>query len=139
MQEPQEMCVRSLGWEDPLEKEMATHSNIFAWRIPWIEEYSWLHLWDYKESKMTEATQHAYTHMFPPPLDVCLEDPLLLLGRSSFLWVPMVLIFLTTTSQTKPYPLPNLVLLYNPIPVGPLQPSSPLSQTWLSCSPPPSP
>ena len=30
--------VRSLGWEDPLEKEMATHSGILAWRIPWMEE-----------------------------------------------------------------------------------------------------
>ena len=28
----------SLGWEDPLEKEMATHSSILAWRIPWTEE-----------------------------------------------------------------------------------------------------
>ena len=28
----------TLGWEDPLEKEMATHSSIFAWRIPWMEE-----------------------------------------------------------------------------------------------------
>ena len=34
----QETWVRSLGWEDPLEKEMATHSNILAWRIPWTEE-----------------------------------------------------------------------------------------------------
>ena len=34
----QETQVRSLGWEDPLEKEMATHSNILAWRIPWSEE-----------------------------------------------------------------------------------------------------
>ena len=31
----QETRVRSLGWEDPLEKEMATHSSILAWRIPW--------------------------------------------------------------------------------------------------------
>ena len=30
--------VRSLGWEDPLEKEMATHSSILVWRIPWTEE-----------------------------------------------------------------------------------------------------
>ena len=30
--------VRSLSWEDPLEKEMATHSNILAWKIPWTEE-----------------------------------------------------------------------------------------------------
>ena len=34
----QEMQVRSLGWEDPLEKEMATHSSILAWEIPWTEE-----------------------------------------------------------------------------------------------------
>ena len=33
-----ETWVRSLGWEDRLEKEMATHSNILAWRIPWTEE-----------------------------------------------------------------------------------------------------
>ena len=32
------MWVQSLGWEDPLEKGMATHSNIFAWRIQWTEE-----------------------------------------------------------------------------------------------------
>ena len=34
----QETQVQSLGWEDPLEKEMSTHSSIFAWRIPWTEE-----------------------------------------------------------------------------------------------------
>ena len=34
----QEMQVRSLHWEDPLEKEMATHSSILAWEIPWTEE-----------------------------------------------------------------------------------------------------
>ena len=34
----QETQVRSPGWEDPLEKEMATHSSILAWRIPWTEE-----------------------------------------------------------------------------------------------------
>ena len=35
-----ETRVRSLGWEDPLEKEMATHSSILEWRIPWTEEPS---------------------------------------------------------------------------------------------------
>ena len=30
--------VQSLGWEDPLEKEVATHSSVLAWRIPWMEE-----------------------------------------------------------------------------------------------------
>ena len=34
----QETRVRSLGWEDPLEKEMATHSSVLAWKIPWMEE-----------------------------------------------------------------------------------------------------
>ena len=38
MLETQEMWVRSLGQEDPLEKEMATHSSILAWEIPWTEE-----------------------------------------------------------------------------------------------------
>ena len=38
MQETQEKQVRPLGWEDPLEKEMATHSNILAWKISWTEE-----------------------------------------------------------------------------------------------------
>ena len=34
----QETRVPSLGWEDPLEKEMATYSSVLAWRIPWMEE-----------------------------------------------------------------------------------------------------
>ena len=38
----QETQVQSLGQEDPLEKEMATHSSILAWRIPWTEEPSGL-------------------------------------------------------------------------------------------------
>ena len=35
----QETQVRSLGWEDPLKKEMATHSSTLAWKIPWMEEH----------------------------------------------------------------------------------------------------
>ena len=38
MQETQEMQVQSLGQEDPLEKEMATHSSILPWKIPWTRE-----------------------------------------------------------------------------------------------------
>ena len=38
MQETEETQVQSLGWEDPLEKGMATHSRILAWRISWTEE-----------------------------------------------------------------------------------------------------
>ena len=38
----QETRVQFLGWEDPLEKEMATHSSILAWEIPWAEEHGGL-------------------------------------------------------------------------------------------------
>ena len=38
----QETWVQSLGWEDPLEEGMATHSSILDWRIPWTEEPGWL-------------------------------------------------------------------------------------------------
>ena len=46
----QETWVRSLGWEDPLEKGTATHSSILAWRIPWT-----LQSGGHKESDMTEC------------------------------------------------------------------------------------
>ena len=42
MQETHEMQVPSVGGEDPLEKKMATHSSILAWRIPWTEEHGGL-------------------------------------------------------------------------------------------------
>ena len=48
--------VRFLGWEDPLEKEMATHSSILAWRIPWTEEPGRLQSMGCKELDTTEAT-----------------------------------------------------------------------------------
>ena len=37
-----EICILYLGWEDPLEKGMVTHSSFLAWRIPWTEEPGWL-------------------------------------------------------------------------------------------------
>ena len=49
-----ETWVWSLGWEDPLEKEMATHSSILAWRIPWMEELGGLQSTGHKESDTTE-------------------------------------------------------------------------------------
>ena len=50
----QETGVHSLGQEDPLEKRMATHSGILAWRIPWTEEPVVLQSMGRKESNMTE-------------------------------------------------------------------------------------
>ena len=49
----QETQVRSLGQEDPLEKEMATHSSILAWEIPWTEEPGGLQSTGSKESDTT--------------------------------------------------------------------------------------
>ena len=50
----QETWVRSLGWEDALEKEMATHSSILAWEILWTEEPGGLQCMESQESDMTE-------------------------------------------------------------------------------------
>ena len=49
-----ETWVQSLDWEDPLEEEMATHSSILAWRIPWTEEPGGLQSMGHKELDMTE-------------------------------------------------------------------------------------
>ena len=45
-----------LGWEDPLEEGMATHSSILAWRIPWTEEPGRLQSIGFREPDMTEET-----------------------------------------------------------------------------------
>ena len=50
----QEMLLRPLGQEDPLEKEMATHSSILAWRIPWMEEPGGLQ-WDPKRVRQLNS------------------------------------------------------------------------------------
>ena len=49
----QETWVRSLGWEDPWEKEMATHSSTFAWEVPWTEEPGSLQFRGSQESDTT--------------------------------------------------------------------------------------
>ena len=49
-----ETQVRSLGQEDPLEKEMATHSSTLAWKIPWMESMVGYSLWGCKESDMSK-------------------------------------------------------------------------------------
>ena len=54
MQEAYETQVLSLGREDPLEKEMATHSSILAWKILWTEQPGELKSWGFKQFDMTE-------------------------------------------------------------------------------------
>ena len=57
----QETWVPSLGWEDPLDKEMATHSSILAWRIPWTRG-AWQATVDrLAELDITEVTEHTCT------------------------------------------------------------------------------
>ena len=50
----QETWIQPLGWEDPLEKGMATHSNVLVWRIPWTEEPGRLQFVGCKELDTTE-------------------------------------------------------------------------------------
>ena len=59
MQETQEMWVRSLGWEDPLEKDMATPSSILAWKIPWTEEPSGLQSMGSQRVRQDSVTKHS--------------------------------------------------------------------------------
>ena len=54
----QETRVQSLGWEDPLEKEMAIHSSILAWRIPWREEAGRLQSMGLQRVEHDRATSH---------------------------------------------------------------------------------
>ena len=61
IQEPQEIWVRFQGQEDLLEKNMATHSSILSWRIPWTEEPGRLQSIGLKESDTTESTKHICT------------------------------------------------------------------------------
>ena len=60
VQKMKEMRVRSLGWEDPLEEEMATHSNSLAWRIPWTEEPGGLSsLGSQSQTRLSEKQQES--------------------------------------------------------------------------------
>ena len=69
MQKTQEVQFLSLSWEDPLEKEMATHSSIFEWKIPWAEELDRLQSMglgcnelDITEGVCTCTRTHTHTH-----------------------------------------------------------------------------
>ena len=69
MQDKQEMWVRSLGQEDPLEKEMATHFSILAWEIPWTEEPGGLQSMGSQRQTQLSTVQyskkqtHTHTHI----------------------------------------------------------------------------
>ena len=75
-----ETRVRSLGQEDPLEKEMATHSSIFAWRIPWMEEPGGL------QSTGSQRVGHDWAESF-------ITDMNILINISWFMWTHISLGF----------------------------------------------
>ena len=76
-----ETRVRSLGWEDPLEKEMATHSSTLAWRIPWREEPGRLLVHGVAKS-WTRLGDFTLTFMVPP--DIHLDLFLFSFKKGSF-------------------------------------------------------
>ena len=59
-----ETRVQSLGQEDPLEKEMATHSSTLAWKTPWTEEPVGYSPWGHKESDLTEQLYFTYSYPY---------------------------------------------------------------------------
>ena len=82
MQETQEILVRSLGWEDPLEKEMVTHSSILTWKIPWTEEPGRL------QSMGLQRVRHHWAHTYTfLSLTSCNSCRLVrLLCKSRYVW-----------------------------------------------------
>ena len=58
----QEMWVQSLGWEDPLEKEMASYASILAWESPWTDEPGGLQSMVHEESDTTEQLTQGVSH-----------------------------------------------------------------------------
>ena len=62
----QEMRVRWLGWEDPLEKEIATHSSILAWEIPWTEETGGLQSMGSQRVGHDRVTKQQISHPLMP-------------------------------------------------------------------------
>ena len=82
--------VRSLAWEDPLEKEMAPHSRILAWRIPWTEEPHGLQsMWS--QSGTQQSTQTSVLILSPafsflPKTAVLLNTNEAILGPTPFIY-----------------------------------------------------
>ena len=85
----QETRVQSLGQEDPLEEEVAAHSSLLTWRIPWTEEPGGLHRpWGRKASDRTESMcKHANTHTHTHTRTEALVSHQS--SRAPLLWAPL--------------------------------------------------
>ena len=71
MQKTQETWVQSLGQEDPLEEEIATHSSILTWRIPWTEGSSWKQS---MESQELDVTEHVCAWVYTYNPVICSQE-----------------------------------------------------------------
>ena len=100
-----ETCVQSLGWEDPLEEGLATHSRILAWRIPWTEESGGLYyLQDREESDTTKRLSTIYLWaLFPESIFSFVLNSSLSTAHDEAMLIPdcysRVLELVTPTSQ----------------------------------------
>ena len=91
--EMQKTPVWFLGWEDPLEKGMATHSSIFAWRIPCTEDFVGYSSWGCKESDMIRWLTHTHSKLFNVKQVVSGRTYLLLVSISPEVWTIILLYF----------------------------------------------
>ena len=65
MQEIQETCVQSLDWEDPLQEEVATHSSVLAWKIPWTKGPGGLQSIGLQRMGHDQADEHVLINFTP--------------------------------------------------------------------------
>ena len=98
----QQMQVRSLGQEDPLEERMATPSSILAWRVPWTRSLVGYSPWGRKEADMTERLNHRRDHI----VSKCSEQFQLRTGKARF-WRCCYLVPKTLSSSCLLPPSPR--------------------------------
>ena len=87
-----EMLIRSLGQEDPLEKEMTIYSSVLAWRIPWTKEPGWLWSRGLQRAGPNWATEHICMHI----LYTCIAHWPVVMFTTSFLLNIFTFVFLVT-------------------------------------------
>ena len=86
-----EIWVPSPGWEDPLEKEMATHSSTLAWKVPWMEEPVGYNPWGHKELDTTEWLHFSFVFLYmihsTHPSKSCFFNPIICLRDHFMLYM----------------------------------------------------
>ena len=118
MQEMQEIWVQSLGWDDPLEKEIATHSSILVWRIPWTEELDRLQSmglqrvqttttrgqenWYCDQAISTQAEKREKQQRFRPSINVRSIFYMSALSLGKLTTIATLLVFTVHPTETNP-------------------------------------